>query len=203
MLLVFGLTAVFRTVSDGTFHCPHCGGDRAYRRRSGRRWLTVFFVPLVPLWRLGQAAECRTCRRRFPVSALRTPTAQQMAAALPAGMRAAATLVLRAGDPSDGTARARAAATVLGYGEPGYDDADIDADLELRAELLERDVARAGAQLAVEAKEWFLAQVVRIGLADGPLGDGERQVLHRIAELLGMSRAYALGVIVMTEGAAR
>ncbi|WP_067461799.1 TerB family tellurite resistance protein [Actinomadura macra] len=203
MLLVFGLTAVFRTVSEGTFHCPQCGGDRAYRRRAGRRWFTFFFVPLVPLWRLGQAAECRTCRRRFPVSALRTPTAQQMAAALPAGMRAAATLVLRADDPSDGTARARAVETVLGYGEPGYGDADVDADLGLGPEFLEREVAQAGSQLAVEAKEWFLAQAVRIGLADGPLGERERRVLHRIAELLGMSRAYALGVIVTTEGAAR
>ncbi|WP_131741620.1 TerB family tellurite resistance protein [Actinomadura roseirufa] len=203
MLLVFGLTAVFRTVSEGTFHCPQCGGDRAYRRRTGRRWFSLFFVPLVPLWRLGQNVECRACRRRFAVSALRTPTAQQMAAALPAAMRAAAALVLRAGDPSDGTARARAIDTVAGYGEPGYDDAGVETDLELRRDVLEREVALAGSQLAVEAKEWFLAQVVRIGLADGPLGEGERRVLHRIAELLGMSRAYALGVIVTTEGASR
>ncbi|MGI5203105.1 hypothetical protein ACQEU6_16210 [Spirillospora sp. CA-108201] len=203
MLLVFGLTAVFRTVSEGTFHCPQCGGDRAYRRRAGRRWFSVFFVPMVPLWRLGQAVECRTCRARLPVSALRTPTAQQMAEALAAGMRAAAALVLRSGDPADAAARARAVATVTGYGEPDYDADAVDADLALRRTFLEREVARAGAHLAVEAKEWFLAQAVRIGLADGPLGEGERLALHRIADLLGMSRAYALGVIVTTEGAAR
>lgn len=203
MLLVFGLTAVFRTISEGTFHCPRCGGDRAYRTRAGRRWCTLFFVPLLPLWRLGRFVECRTCRGRFPVSTLRTPTAQQMSAALAAGMRASAALVLRAGDPSDGTARARAVETVTGYGEPGYGDAAVHADLALRRSFLEQEVARAGGHLAVEAKEWFLVQVVRIGLADGPLGEGERQALHRIAELLGMSRAYALGVIVTTEGASR
>ncbi|TDD89802.1 TerB family tellurite resistance protein [Actinomadura rubrisoli] len=203
MLLVFGLTAVFRTVSEGTFHCPRCGGDRAYRRRAGRRWFSLFFVPVVPLWRLGHAVECRTCRGRFTVSVLRTPTAQQMAEALPAGMRSAAALVLGAGDPSDGTARARAIETVSGYGEPDYDDGAVDADLALRRSFLEREIAQAGSQLAMEAKEWFLAQVVRIGLADGPLGEGERQVLHRVAELLGMPRPYALGVIVMTEGASR
>ncbi|MGI5415890.1 hypothetical protein [Actinomadura luteofluorescens] len=203
MLLVFGLTAVFRTVSEGTFHCPQCGGDRAYRRRAGRRWFSVFFVPMVPLWRLGQAVECRTCRARLPVSALRTPTAQQMAEALAAGMRAAAALVLRSGDPADATARARAVATVTGYGEPGYDADAVDIDLATRRTFLEQEVIRAGAHLAVEAKEWFLAQAVRIGLADGPLGEGERLALHGIADLLGMSRAYALGVIVTTEGAAR
>ncbi|MCQ0004583.1 hypothetical protein [Actinomadura madurae] len=172
MLLVFGLTAVFRTVSEGTFHCPQCGGDRAYRRRAGRRWFSVFFVPMVPLWRLGHAVECRTCRGRFPVSALRTPTARQMAEALAAGMRAAAALVLRAGDPADAASRARAVATVTGYGEPEYDGDAVDADLALRRTFLEQEVVRAGAQLAVEAKEWFLAQAVRIGLADGPLGEG-------------------------------
>ncbi|TYK48148.1 hypothetical protein [Actinomadura decatromicini] len=203
MLLVFGLTAVFRTVSEGTFHCPQCGGDRAYRRRAGRRWLSVFFVPLVPLWRLGQSVECRTCRARFPVSALRTPTAQRMAETLAAGMRAAAALVLRAGDPGNAAARARAVETVTGYGEPEYDGEAIDADLALRRTFLEREVVGAGAQLAVEAKEWFLAQVVRIGLAGGPLGEAQRRELHGIADLLGMSPAYALGVIVTTEGAAR
>ncbi|MGP4027764.1 hypothetical protein [Actinomadura sp. 3N407] len=203
MLLVFGLTAVFRTVGEGTFHCPQCGGDRAFRRRAGRRWFSMFFVPLVPLWRLGQAVECRTCRGRFPVSALRTPTAEQMAEALAAGMRAAAALVLRAGDPADPAARARAIDTVAGYGEPGFDGTAVNADLALRRTFLEQEIIRAGAHLAVEAKEWFLAQAVRIGLADGPLGDGERQELHGIADLLGMSRAYALGVIVTTEGASR
>ncbi|GAA4229493.1 hypothetical protein GCM10022254_22100 [Actinomadura meridiana] len=203
MLLVFGLTAVFRTVSEGTFHCPRCGGDRAYRRRAGRRWISVFFVPVVPLWRLGEAVVCRTCRVRFPPSALRTPTALEMVEALAAAMRAAAALVLRSGDPADAAARARAAVTVTGYGEPEYDGDAIDADLTLPRPFLEREVAEAEPHLAVEAKEWFLAQAVRIGLADGPLGEGERRELHGIADLLGMSRAYALGVIVTTEGASR
>jgi tellurite resistance protein len=190
VLLVFGLTAVSRTVGEGTFHCPQCGGDRAFRRRAGRRFFSIFFVPLVPLWRLREAVECRACRGRFPVAVLRTPTARQMAETLAAGMRAAAALVLRAGDPADPAARARAIAIVTGYGEE-------------RRTFLEKEVVRAGAQLAVEAKEWFLAQAVRIGLADGPLGEGERRELHGIADLLGMSPAYALGVIVTTEGASR
>jgi hypothetical protein len=203
VLLIFGLSVFFRTVGEGTFHCPRCGGDRAYRRRIGRRWFTLFFLPVIPLGRVGEVVECRTCRTRFAPSALRAPTAQQMAAALPAGMRAAAGLVLRAGDPSDGAARARAIEAVTGYGDAHYDDAAIEADLRLRPEFLEEEVSRAGGQLAIEAKEWFLAQAVRIGLADGPLTDRERQALHHVAHLLGMSRAHALGVIVTTEGASR
>ncbi|GAA2576177.1 TerB family tellurite resistance protein [Actinomadura fulvescens] len=203
MLLIFGLSVFFRTVSEGSFHCPQCGGDRAYRRRTGRRWFTLFFLPVIPLNRVGEAVECRTCRTRFGVSVLRAPTAVQLAAALPAGMRAAATLVLRAGDPSDEAALGRAVEVVQGYGETRYGADDVAADLQLQAGFLEEEVARAGGQLAVEAKEWFLSQAVRVGLADGPLTENERQTLHRVAQLLGMSPAHALGVIVTTEGAAR
>lgn len=203
MLLFFGLLTVYRTVGEGTFHCPRCGGDRVYRRRAGRRWLSLFFVPVVPMWRLWHLVECRTCRGRYGVSALRTPTARQMEVALPAGMRAAVGLLLGAADPGDAVARARAVETVRGYGEPAYDEDALDADLRLRHSFLEQEIVRAGDQLAIEAKEWFLAQVVRVALADGPLDERERNALHRIADLLGMSPAYALGVIVSTAWASR
>ncbi|MQY02727.1 zinc ribbon domain-containing protein [Actinomadura macrotermitis] len=203
MLLVIGISVFFRTASTGTFHCPQCGGDRGFRRRTARRWVTLFFVPVIPLDRRGETAECRSCRTRFGTSVLRVPTARQLAAALPAGMRAAVGLLLRAGAPAAEATRQRAFEVVRGYGEPGYDDDALRADLGLRETFLEEEVARAGVHLAAEAKEWFLAQVVRVGLAAGPLGDAERRVLHRIAHLLGMSPAYALGVILTTEGAAR
>jgi tellurite resistance protein len=203
VFLIFGLSVFFRTVGEGTFYCPRDGGDRAYRLRSGRRWFTLFFLPVIPLTAVGEVVECRTCKTRYSTDVLKAPTSQQMAAALPAGMRAAAALVLRAGGASDPAARARAAEAVQGYGERGYGDQAVDADLRMDGSYLEQQVSLAGAQLATEAKEWFLAQSARVGLADGPLTDPERQALNRIADLLGMSRAHALGVIVTTEGAAR
>ncbi|HEY7488604.1 MAG TPA: hypothetical protein VH912_29450 [Streptosporangiaceae bacterium] len=203
MLLVFGLSVFFRTVGEGVFHCQNCGGDRGYRRRIGRRWFTVFFLPVVPLGSVGEIVECRACRTRFRTSVLRLPTVEQMAAALPAGMRAAAALVLRAGVESDDAGRRRAVESVRGYGEEYYDDEALDGDLGMPPAFLEEEIARAGAQLAVEAKEWFLAQAVRVGLADGPLSEPERQTLHEVAAQLGMTQAHALGVISMTEGAAR
>lgn len=204
VLLIFGLSVFFRTVDEGMFHCPHCGGDRAYRLRSGRRWLTVFFLPVIPLGHIGEAVQCNVCRTRFNRAVLRLPTTVQMAASLPAGMRAAAGLVLAAGDPDDDGARQRAVETVRGYGDAEYDAELLDEDIALAT--VEDPAARiiqVGGQLAVEAKEWFLAQAVRIALVSGPLSDEERTALHRVAQALGMTPAHALGVIVTTEGAAR
>jgi tellurite resistance protein len=203
VLLIFGLSVFFRTVGQGDFHCPNCGGDRHYRQRVARRWFTLFFVPVIPLNRVGEVIECATCRTRFNLDALRLPTAQQMAAALPMAMRAAAAEVLTAGDPSGSAARARAVEAVRGYGLADYDDEMLAADLEQPTDGAAEVIAQAGAQLTTEAREWFLAQVVRIALAGGAIGNGERQALHTVAGRLGMTPAHAVGVISTTEGAAR
>lgn len=203
MLLVFGLTVCFRTVGEGMFHCPSCGGDRRYRRRRGRRWITLFFLPVIPLGGLGEAVECRSCRTRFNVPVLRQPTAAAMSAALPAAMRAACCMVLRAGDPASAVARVRSVDAVRGYGEEAYTTEELAEDLHLPGEFHREEIARAGAHLAVEAKEWFLTQVVRVALADGELSDAERRELHEVAQALGMSAAHALGVILVAEGATR
>jgi tellurite resistance protein len=202
VLLIFGLSVFFRTVDEGTFHCPNCGGDRSYRRRSGRRWFTFFFLPVIPLRRLGEVVQCGACRTRFGVSVLRLPTVRQMSEALPGGMRAAVASVLIADGGGDDASRRRAVEAVRGYGDEDYGEDALELALVSAGSRLDDDIARAGAQLAVEAKEWFLAQVVRVALADGPLSDTERQALHRVADRLGMTSAHAFGVIVMTEGAA-
>lgn len=203
MLLIFGLSVFFRTVGQGDFHCPSCGGDRHYRQRVARRWFTLFFLPVIPLNRVGEVVECAACRTRFNLGALRLPTASQMAATLPAAMRAAAVAVLTAGDPSEAGARARAVEAVRGYGGADFDDETLEADLAQPLDDSDEVIAQAGAQLTTEAREWFLAQVVRMALADGAISGGERQALHLVAGRLGMTPAHAVGVISTTEGVAR
>lgn len=203
MLLIFGLSVFFRTVAQGDFHCPNCGGDRHFRRRVARRWFTLFFIPVIPLNRVGEVVECTTCRTRYNLDVLRMPTAQQMAAALPTAMRAAVAAVLVAGDPASSAGRARAVEAVRGYGFAAYDDAALAADLAGPQDGAGEVIAQAGAQLTTEAREWFLAQVVRVALADGAIEHGERQALHMVAGRLGMTPAHAVGVISTTEGAAR
>jgi tellurite resistance protein len=203
VLLIFGLSVFFRTVGQGDFHCPHCGGDRHYRQRVARRWFTLFFIPVIPLNRVGEVVECGTCRTRFNLDVLRMPTARQMAAALPMAMRAAVAAVLAAGDPHESAARARAVEAVRGYGLADFDDEKLTDDLAQSPDGSDEVIAEAGAQLTTEAREWFLAQVVRIALADGAIGAGERQALHTVAGRLGMTPAHAVGVITTTEGAAR
>ena len=204
MLLIFGLRVYFRTIGQGTFHCQRCGGDRPYRLKSGRRWIHVFFIPVIPLGKAGEYVQCTECGTRYSSDVLALPTMAQMQAALPAGMRAAAVAMLLAGDRGASAARRRAIDAVRGAGVPDYDDAAVDADLQSAADpaaggsIAERLEALA-VQLAVPAREWFLAEIIRIGLADGALTESERQTAREMAGCLGMTPAQAVGVIALTE----
>jgi len=202
VLIIFGLRVFYRTIAQGTFHCRRCGGDRPYRHRAGRRWFTLLFVPIIPLSSVSQHVQCMTCRSRYVTDALSQPTTAQMQAALRAGMRAAASAMLRSGDPASAVARQRAIEAVAGAGTHGYDEAALNADLAQPFEAIRPALNQVGAQLTVQAREWYLADVIRIGMADGALTDPERQAALAIGLDLGMTHAQTIGVITMTEQSA-
>jgi hypothetical protein len=203
VLIIFGLRVFYRTIAQGSFHCRRCGGDRPYRHRAGRRWFTLFFLPVIPLNSAGEHVQCATCRTRYVTDVLSLPTTAQMQAALLAGMRAAASAMLRSGDPASPVARQRAIEAVVGAGMSGYDDAALDTDLTQPFEAIRPALNQVGAQLTFQAREWYLADVIRIGMADGPLTDSERQAALAIGLDLGMTHAQTIGVIATEQSAGR
>ncbi len=202
MLIIFGLRVFYRTIAQGTFYCRRCGGDRQYRKRSGRRWFTLFFLPVIPLKSVGEHVQCTTCRTRYVTDVLNQPTTAQMQAALPAGMRAAVSAMLRSGDPASPVSRQRAIEAVIGAGTPGYNEAMLSADLMRPFESIRPALNQVGGQLTIQAREWYLAEVIRIAMADGPLTETERHAALAIGVDLGMTQAQVIGVVAMTEQSA-
>jgi hypothetical protein len=64
-MLIWGFKTLFKTLSEGVFHCPRCGGARAYRQRLARRWFTLFFIPVFPYRTDDSHVECTTCKGTF------------------------------------------------------------------------------------------------------------------------------------------
>jgi hypothetical protein len=199
LLVIWGLRVMYRTIARGVFFCRKCGGDRDYRRRTGRRYITLFFIPLIPLNKTGEHVQCARCKTRYVTEVLRVPTAARMQKALPAGTRALVTAMLRAGDPANTDARRRAIEAVTGAGARDYDDAALDADLSSPADADRKAIAALGDQLQVHAREWYLAEVIRIAMADGPMTAAERGAAESLAAGLGLTQAQTIGVITLTE----
>jgi uncharacterized tellurite resistance protein B-like protein len=114
-------------------------------------------------------------------------------------MRAVVAVMLRAGDPQSPLARRRAIDAVIGAGDAEYDEARLIADLGEPADAARPRIAALGGQLQVEAREWCLAEAIRIAMADGPLTGAERTAAEHLAQTLGMTQAQAIGVIALTE----
>ena len=166
----------------------------ASRARSGKR-----LCCRTAMQHVLSIAQSNGIGRQRVTEVLKLPTTVQMQLAHAAGMRAMVAIILRAGDPASPLARRRAIDAVTGTGDTGYDEDTLEADLAEPAETALPKINALGGQLQIEAREWCLAEAIRIAMADGPLTGAERAAAAHLAAALGMTQAQAIGVIALTE----
>ncbi|GAA4242816.1 hypothetical protein GCM10022254_77280 [Actinomadura meridiana] len=195
-MIIFGWRVVFFTLTRGIFHCPDCGVDRDYRRRQGRNFFTLFFIPVIPLTkRGGEIIECDVCHGRWLPGVLEVPTTAQLAQMPAMLLRMAIAQVLRSGDYTNATARERAVTVVRQAGEPGYDDAALNTDLGRPFEQIRVEMGHAAPTLAPEARESILRATAEIALVDGPLSASEEETLSVVGADLQLTRVQVTGVV--------
>ncbi len=199
MIIIWGLRIVWSTIATGVFHCRKCGGDRNYRHRSGRRFFTVFFIPIIPLNKVGEHVRCETCKTRYVTEVLKAPTVAAMQMAVTEGVRGMVAVMLHSGDLTSVAAQRKAITVVTGAGVTGYDLGVLVQDLARPVADWQPSIVTFGGQLQPVAKEWHLAEMIRLGLLDGSLTDSQRNAVISIASDLGMTPAQAVGVMTLTE----
>lgn len=198
MFIIFGWRVVAFTLSRGVFHCPACGGDREYRRRQGRNFFTLFFLPVIPLTKSGgEFVECDTCHGRWNPGVLDVPTTAQLSLMPAMLLRTAVAQVLRSGDYTHPGARSRAIAVVRQAGDTGYDEGALNADLGRPFDEIRVEMARASSALAPEARESILRAAAEIALADGPLSVSEEETLTAVGADLALTQVQIIGVVSM------
>ena len=69
-MIIFGTGPKYKTVGKGHFYCPHCQTERTYERKQGKQYISLYFIPLIPLGDLGEIIECQTCGRAFSPAVL-------------------------------------------------------------------------------------------------------------------------------------
>ncbi|MFN3190881.1 MAG: zinc-ribbon domain-containing protein [Aureliella sp.] len=53
------------TRGRGVFQCPECAGSQQYRLRVSRPFLTLYFIPVLPIGGLNEYVQCDECRSSF------------------------------------------------------------------------------------------------------------------------------------------
>ncbi|AXK34569.1 TerB family tellurite resistance protein [Streptomyces armeniacus] len=115
---VAGIRTKWHTVDSGEFFCPGCGGDRAYRRRTGRRRFVLLGLPLLPRGAAAPVVECAACRGHFGTETLEGPTTTRLAGMLRDAVHSVALSVLAVGGTESRTAREAAVEMIRGSGFP-------------------------------------------------------------------------------------
>lgn len=201
-----GVRTSWSTVGDGEFFCPGCGGDRNYRRRTGRRRFALLGVPLVARGSAGPVIECAGCHDHYGLDVLDHPTTARFSAMLRDAVHTVALAVLAAGGTASPAVRETAVTTVRAA---GFDDCTQEQLTEL-VEALAADTGRyiidpgpCGAALAIElhealeplaphlalaGRESVVLGAARIALADGAYTPAEREVLTTVGGALRLDQ---------------
>ncbi|MET9665760.1 TerB family tellurite resistance protein [Streptomyces sp. NPDC006475] len=200
--MVCGIHTSWNTVGDGEFFCPGCGGDRNYRRRTGRRRFTLLGVPLLSRGSVGPVVECAACHGHFGMDALDHPTTARFSAMLRDAVHTVALAVLASGGTSSRPVRETAVAAVRAAGLDDCTEDQLTGLIEALAADTGRfvtDTGPYGAALAIElhealeplaphlaaaGRESILLQGAHIALADGPYTTAEREVLTTVGAAL-------------------
>ena len=201
-MIIWGFRVIWHTIKEGTFHCPNEEADKPYRLRAARRFFTLFFIPLIPLKKLGQAVECLGCKQRFEPTVLARPTSPEMTTTLYDAVRCALVSILEIDGGVDPRSRKEALRVILSVQDDGdYSLVQLDADLRLfPTHDLESQLCDAKVFLQMDGREHLLAECVRVAAADGPISIAERHLIGRIGRSLGLSDAHVLGVTQTTLG---
>lgn len=56
----------------GMFACPTCGTTESFRLRASRPFLTIYFIPLIPIGGLQEYVQCSRCKNSFETDVLAT-----------------------------------------------------------------------------------------------------------------------------------
>lgn len=65
MIFIFGTDYRFNTVGTGQFQCPVCGENTTYERQRGRRYVTIYFLPIIPFGDEKDIIRCTNCGARL------------------------------------------------------------------------------------------------------------------------------------------
>jgi hypothetical protein len=78
-MILIGSMNITRTRERGEFYCPQCGGLQTHRLRARRPFLTIYFIPVLPIGGAEVFVQCDKCRATWDETVLSIDKAQHEA----------------------------------------------------------------------------------------------------------------------------
>jgi len=200
-MIIFGARGVTYTQAKGTFYCPGCDREGvAYKHQRSRRFVTLYYVPLIPLRSLGEYIECQVCQNTYQLGVLTATAAEHHAfeAEFQLVIKRVMILMLLA----DGVV-ADAELEIIRKIYLKLSEIDLSLeDLRIEVEAARKDVGdvliyleRNGKVLNARGKELVIKSAFLVATADEQFADKERQLLADIGKTLELSNAQVQAIL--------
>ncbi len=200
-MILIGTMNLTRTLDRGNFYCPTCGTTETYRLRARRPFLTLYFIPTVPIGGAESFVQCDQCRESWDETVLEMDRESHEVAAqeqfLDEAMRSAILVVLADGKISE--AEIESLLRIAG----GVLDRPIDRDElgHLCSVAMQNEIEAKNYVLTV-SRRWNQSQRVLAlqamflaASAEGELGDRQVKLLGELRDLLELTdREYQAAI---------
>ena len=201
-MIVFGTRGITTSPQRGNFYCPSCGPDSPFKWKRIRRFFTLYFIPVIPLAKLGEYIECQLCQGTYDTNVLQFDP-QQMAMEIEARYQTVMrhvmiSMLLADGSVDDSEVRELISLFAEMTGRQ-LEDATVRqeiAQIQAQGGSVIPSLKEVGEMLNEYGKEKAIEGAYRIAAADGSVAPEEQQMLGQIGEALGLSASHFKGIMV-------
>ncbi len=176
----------------GQFYCPHCTQPQSYVHKRVKRFLTIYFIPLIPLDTVSEHVECQKCRKTFALASLQLQEAdyeRMKVAQFADDVRRVMVLTMLADDRADEAEIGILRQVYRRLAHSDLSETDIQRDLQQarKARVDAATYCRAGApRRPEEEKDGIVRGAFLISTANGELSPERLAQLKLIPTALGV-----------------
>ncbi len=210
-MIIFGWRGVTYTKDRGEFFCPGCTAQTAYKMKRVRNFFTLYFIPLIPLNKMGDFVECTRCRNQFKAEVLDMDTEKMLAEAQASSVDVESeyfvalrrimieTMVAKGHALDSERSEVIAAYTELSGQQLTHDMLNQEVGQAQREPAGLSALRALAPNLNERGKETVLFAAYRIAMADGVIADEEWSLIAEIGEALAMTPSHINGAIAEAE----
>ncbi len=188
-MIIFGSKGVESNMGSGVFFCPNCGGDQRYWHKHVRRYFTLYFIPLIPLDKIGEIVQCTGCGQTWDPEVL-TFDPQAAISAFNEDLKRVMILMALADGPVDADEIAAMKAFFQRVTEQALGDAEIQQEVRL-AQGAGTDVSQYAASRAADWADAGLVLIIQaafaVASAGGALHPAKQGQLQQLKTTLNVS----------------
>jgi len=200
-MIIFGTRGVKSTMSEGNFNCPQCEVDKPYKFKKVTRFFTLYFIPLIPMGKVGEFVECQSCKGTFIPKVLdynKSKSGNAFLSEYEKAMKHSMVLMMLADGIIDDNEMKTVLEIVNKFGHNDITLAQLEAyvaRVQKHPEDISTYLKKVTPQLNEHGKEVIIKCAIAVAESDGHFDSSEYALIQKMADVMEMSSSHLKGIL--------